>query len=197
MVTRANKLEAVYRFGMMVAQNPWFAFLIGYLAGQVDRVSFVNDLTDADIAIALSARHTAVWPHEPFKATVRGIAMPNTFTLVRSIIDEETPICVSLDFDHAEDTSWYQVVVLPSVSYVKDATEAAQAESEVLWKQMDRSLDIYRECKALLKDGEHERQKELSYCMEVAEAQMKQLSRQMEELNKNMKRIAGQGEQES
>jgi hypothetical protein len=197
MVTRANKLEAVYRFGMMVAQNPWFAFLIGYLAGQVDRVSFVNDLTDADIAITLSARHTAVWPHEPFKATVRGIAMPNTFTLVRSIIDEETPICVSLDFDHAEDTPWYQAVVLPSVSYVKDATEAAQTESEVLWKQMDHTLDVYRECKALLKDGDHERQKELSYYMEVAEAQMKQLSRQMEELNKNIKRIAGQGEQEN
>jgi hypothetical protein len=102
MVSRSNKLEAVYRFDMMAAQNPWLAFFFGYLARQVDRVNFVNDLADADIAIRLSARHTAVWPHEPFKATVRGIAMPNTLSLVRPITEEDTPIYVSLDFDQAD-----------------------------------------------------------------------------------------------
>lgn len=197
MVTRASKLEVISRFGMMVGQNPWFAFLIGYLIGQVDRVSFVSDLRDADIAIRLSARHSAVWPHEPFRATVRGVAMPNTYTLVRSINEEDTPICVSLDFDHAEDTPWYQEVLLPSFSYMKDAAATAQAESEVLWKEMDHTLDIYRECKAMLKDGESERHRELAYFMRVAEEQMKRLSRQMEELNKNMKRVASRDDQSS
>jgi uncharacterized protein YpiB (UPF0302 family) len=196
MVTRAQKLEAITRFGLMVGQNPWFAFLIGYLVGQVERVSFVSDLKDAEIAIRLSTRQSAVWPHEPFKAIVRGIAMPNTFTLVRSINGEDTPICVSLDFHHAEDAEWYQAVLVPSVSYMKDAAGAAQAESEVLWKEMDRTLDIYREAKAMLKDGDPERRKELEYYMGVAEEQMKKLSQQMEELNKQMKRITEREEQD-
>ena len=193
MVTRAQKLEAITRFGLMVGQNPWFAFLIGYLIGQVDRVNFVKDLTDAEIAIRLSARHSAVWPHEPFKATVRGVAMPNTYTLVRAINEEDTPICVSLDFDHAEDAPWYQEVLLPSASYAKDAEAAAQAESEILWKEMDRTLDIYREAKARLKE-DPARQKELEYYMRLAEEQMRKLSQQMEELNKHLKRITEKDE---
>ena len=174
----------------MVGRDPWFAFLIGYLIGQIDRVNFVSDLKDAEIAIRMSVRQTTVWPRDPFHATVRGISMPNTFTLVRSINEEQTPICVSLDFDHAEDTPWYQTVLLPNASYVKDVDEAAQAESDVLWKEMDHTLDIYREAKNMLKDGDHFRQKELSYYMALAENQMKTLSRQMEELNKQMKRMA-------
>jgi len=195
MITRANKLDAITKFGLMVGQNPWFAFLIGYLIGQIDRVSFVSDLKEAEIAIRLSARQSAVWPHEPFRATVRGVSMPNTFTLVRSITEEGTPICVSLDFDHAEDTPWYQAVLLPSASYVKDAAETAQAESDLLWDEMNRTLDIYRETKAILKD-DPARQGELQYYMNVAEEQMKRLSRQMEELNKHMKRIAEREERQ-
>lgn len=196
MITRADKLEAISRFGLIVGRDPWFAFLIGYLIGQVDRVNFVDDLKDADIAIRLSARQAAIWPHEPFRATVRGVSMPNTYTLVRSISEEDTPICVSLDFDHAEDAPWYQNVLLPNASYVKDVDEAAQAESEVLWKEMDRTLDIYHEAKAMLKDGDQARKKELSYYMTLAEDQMKSLSRQMEQINRQMKRLAGREEEQ-
>lgn len=195
MVDRGSKLDVISRFGMMVGQNPWFAFLIGYLVGQVDRVNFVSDLADAEIAIKLSARHATIWPHEPFKATVRGISMPNTYTLVRSINEEETPICVSLDFDHAEDSPWYQEVLLPDASYVKDAAEMAQSEADVLWKEMDHTLDVYRECKSMLKNGHPDRQRELSYYMGVAEEQMKRLSQQMEDLNKHMKRIASRDDE--
>lgn len=190
MITRADKIEALSRFGMFVGRDPWFAFLIGYLIGQVDRVNFLADLKDAEIAIRLSVRQTAIWPHEPFKATVRGITMPNTYTLVRSISNEDTPICLSLDFDHAEETPWYQAVLLPDVTFVKDVEEAAQANSEMLWKEMDRTLDIYREAKNRLKDADPSRHKELYYYMALAEDQMKTLSRQMEELNKHMKRLS-------
>ncbi len=190
MITRAEKLEAISRFGLMVGRDPWFAFLIGYLIGQVDRVNFVRDLKDAEIAVRMSVRETTIWPRDPFSATVRGISMPNTYTLVRSINEEETPVCVSLDFDHADETAWYQIVLLPNASYVKGVDEAAQAESETLWKEMDRTLDIYREAKNMLRDGDLARQKELSYYTALAEDQMKTLSRQMEELNKHMKRLA-------
>jgi len=189
MITRSKKLEAIYNFTAIVGQNPMFAYLMGYLAGQVDRVNFVKDLTEADIAVKISVRRTAVWPYEPFKATVRGVSMPNPFTLVRSVSEENTPICVSLDFDRAEETPWYQEVVLPNVSYVKDAQAAAQEESDALRQEMDRTLDIYRECKSMLKESSPERQKELSFYMSIAEDQLKKLSQQLEELNNKMKQI--------
>ncbi|QUL98420.1 MAG: hypothetical protein IMF26_10480 [Candidatus Fermentithermobacillus carboniphilus] len=190
MVPRSKKLDAIYNFTVMVGQSPMFAYLMGYLAGQVDRVNFVDDLTGADIAVKISIRRTAVWPHEPFKAFVRGVAMPNPFTLVRSVNQENTPICVSLDFDHAEETPWYQEVVLPNVSYVTNAIEAAREESEALRQEMDRTLDIYRECKNMLKDSSPERQKELGFYMKLAEQQLKSLSQQLEELNKKMRQLA-------
>jgi len=117
------------------------------------------------------------------------VMMPNTFVLVRSISDEATPICVSLDFDHAEDAEWYQAILLPNVSYVKGVEEAAHAESEALWNEMDRTLDIYREAKNMMKD-DSARRKELAYYMALAEDQMKTLSRQMEEINRQMRRIS-------
>lgn len=190
MISRSKKLAAIYNFGAMVGHNPWYALLIGFLAGQVDRVHFLEDLSGAEIAIRLSARTRTVWPGEPFKATVRGITMPNTFTLIRSIDEENTPICVSFEFDHMEDAPWYQEVLLPNVSFIKDETQAATERSEALWREMDRTLDIYRECKALLKDADPARQKELQYYIQIAEAEMKRLSQQLEELNEKMKRIA-------
>lgn len=196
MPSRAKKLEAIYNCGMMVGQNPWYAFLFGYLVGQVDRVHFVESLADAEIAININLRRTRVWPNEPFKATVRGINMPNTLTLVRAIEDSDAPICLSVEFDQAEDTPWYQEVVLPNVSYIKDASSAAEEEAESLWKEMDHSLDVYRECKALLQEANPERRKELEYYMRLAEDQMKRLSAQMDVLNRHMKRIAEWEEQD-
>ncbi len=188
MTSRAQKLEAVYNFGLMVGQNPWFSFLVGFLAGQIERVHFVRDLKGADIAVSLSARRAIIWPNDPFKATVRGVSMPNTFVLVKSVADDPSPICVDLDFDHREETDWYQTVVLPSVSYIKDPEEAMHNESEDLWNQMDRTLDLYRECRSLLQDDD-QRKQELQYYMNLAEGQMRNLSRQMDELNRQMKRI--------
>lgn len=196
MPTRAKRLEALYNCGLMVGQNPWYAFLFGYLVGQVDRVHFIRDTTDAEIAITIDLRKKRVWPSEPFKATVRGITMPNTFTLVRAMADTDAPICLSVDFEEAEDTPWYQEVTLPNFSYIKDASQAANEESEALWREMDHSLDVYRECRALLEEAGPERRRELSYYMKLAEEQMKKLSAQMDELNKHMKRISEQETQD-
>ncbi len=59
-----------------------------------------------------------------------------------------------------------------------------------MWKEMDHTLDVYRECRSLLKDQSPERRRELQFYMRTAEAQMKKLSREMEELNRQMKRLA-------
>lgn len=190
MVPRSKKLDAIHSFTALVSQVPAFTYLMGFLAGAVDRVHFLKDLTGAEIAITVSISSRAIWPHEPFKAFVRGVAMPNPYILVRSIWDDPAPICVSLDFDHADETPWYQEVLLPSVAYVKDAEKAHMEESDRLRQEMDRTLDIYRECKTLMKETSPERERELAFYMHLAEERLKTLSRELEELNQQMQRMA-------
>lgn len=190
-----RKLTAIYNFGVLAGKNPWLTFLMGYLAGQVHRVFFVESLKDAEISVNLSVRRSAIWPHEPFKAKVRGVSMPNTLTLVRAIDREDTPICVSLDFDRRDETSWYQDILLPDVSFAKDPKARAQEESDAMWEEINRTLDIYKETRALAREHP-KRQEELAYYLSLAENRMKSLSDDMEKLNLRMKKLSledGQG----
>ncbi|MGI6627461.1 MAG: hypothetical protein ACOX4K_03830 [Bacillota bacterium] len=191
MVSREKKLDALYTFSVMVIQNPLFSYLLGYLAGQIDRVHFVEDLSGADIAIRLCIRRSALWPREPFQATVRGVSMPSPLSLVRAVNNDDSQICVFLDFDSAHEAAWYREVLLPDVSYIKDAAEAAREESDNLRREMNKTLDIYRECKAMLNTGPPEKKEEMSFYIRLAEQQLRSLSSQLEDLNKRMKELKG------
>jgi outer membrane murein-binding lipoprotein Lpp len=191
-VPRDKKLEVLHNFSLMVIRHPLISYLMGFLTGQVDRVHFVADLKGAEVAVKLTMRRKALWPNEPFQATVSGVSMPNPVAFVQAVSDKQSDICVMLDFDNAEDTPWYQEVLLPDVSYVKDTLEAAQEESSRLKREMDRVLDIYRECKAMLNAATPEKKKEMEFYIGVAEQQLKQLSSQLDELNAKMKQLSDQ-----
>ena len=47
-ISRTKKLEALNNFTKLVGDDPVLAYLMGFLAGQVDRVHFVRDLRGAD-----------------------------------------------------------------------------------------------------------------------------------------------------
>ncbi|HHY11150.1 MAG TPA: hypothetical protein GX529_00815 [Firmicutes bacterium] len=190
MVSREKKLEALYNFSLMVIRNPLLSYLMGFLAGQVGRVHFVNDLKGADVAVRLCIRRRALWPNEPFRATSAGVSMPNPLSFVQAVNNSESQICVMLDFDNAEEAQWYQDVLLPDVSFVKDTVQAAQEESSKLKREMDRALDIYRECKTMLNASAPERQKEMEFYIALAEHQLRQLSHQLETLNAKMKQLS-------
>ncbi|HHX10893.1 MAG TPA: hypothetical protein GX729_05965 [Firmicutes bacterium] len=189
---RGKKLEVLHNFSLMVIRHPLISYLMGFLTGQVDRVHFVADLKGAEVAVKLTMRRKALWPNEPFQATVSGVSMPNPVAFVQAVSGKQSDICVMLDFDNAEDTPWYQEVLLPDVSYVKDTLEAAQEESSRLKREMDRVLDIYRECKAMLNAATPEKKKEMEFYIGVAEQQLKQLSSQLDELNAKMKQLSDQ-----
>jgi len=191
MPKRKDTLEAIYNIGLLVGQNqePWLAFLVGFLAGQAHRTHFVKSLSGAEIAVHLDLRRMKVWPGQSFRGTYKGITLPNPFTLVKAIQDSDLPICVYTEFDHMDNAGWYQDVLAPDVSYAKDAQAAAEEESSALWQEMDRSLDVFRECKALFAEADPEKKRELSYYMDLAREQMRRLSAEMDALNKRMKRI--------
>lgn len=187
MIPRDKKLEALHNFSLMVIRHPLLSYLMGFLIGQVDRVHFVADLRGAEVAVKLTMRRKALWPNEPFQATVSGVTMPNPVAFVQAVSNKQSEICVMLDFDNAEDTPWYQEVLLPDASYVQDTLEAAQEESLRLKQEMDRVLDIYRECKTMLNTAAPEKKKEMEFYINLAEQQLKQLSTQLDELNAKMK----------
>ncbi|HHY34794.1 MAG TPA: hypothetical protein GX510_04055 [Firmicutes bacterium] len=188
-VDKAKKLEALSNFTAMAGQNPAFAYLLGFLTGQVDRVFFVRDLEDAKIALRMSVGRQRIWPAQPLQATISGVIMPTPLAFVSAAGATDDPICVSLEFDHADETPWYQEVLLPNVSYVRDFKKTVEEESFRVRAEMDRALDIYKECKEMLaKDPA--RQKELSYYLKVAEEELRNLGNKLAELNVQMKRIS-------
>lgn len=190
MISREKKLEAIYNFSLMVIKNPLLSYLLGFLAGQIDRVHFVEDLKGANVAVRLCINRSALWPNEPFRATVRGVSIPSPFTFVRTANNDQSQICVMLDFDNADETSWYQEVLLPNASFAKDAVEAANEESAKLKREMDRTLDIYRECKTMMDTSSPERQKKIQFYIGLAEKQLKGLSDQLETLNRKMQQLS-------
>jgi hypothetical protein len=72
---------------------------------------------------------------------------------------------------------------------VKDVVEAAKEESSLLRQEMDRVLDIYRECQMLYNSTTGDRQKEMAYYIKVAEQELKALSDKLEEVNRRMRQL--------
>ena len=188
-ISKSKKLEALNNFTKLVGDDPVLAFLMGFLTGQVDRVHFVQDAHGADISLNLSQGRLIVWPAEPFRAKVGGVMMPHPIAFVKAMgqVHANRQICVSLNFERANEAEWYQDVLLPDVSYVQLGKEAVEQEARSLRKEMDHALDIYAECKRLIGDNGSERKGELDYYMTVAEAQMKSLSAQLEEISSQLK----------
>ncbi|NLS44760.1 MAG: hypothetical protein GX969_03355 [Firmicutes bacterium] len=189
MVSQAKKLEALGNFTKLVGDDPVLAYLMGFLTGQVERVHFVRDSQGADIFLRLSQDKFTVWPGEPFRANVGGVVMPHPIAFVKAVgqTHSDRQICVSLHFERANETDWYQEVLLPDVSHVRLGVEAVEQEARVLRSEMDHALDIYAECKRLLEKSESERKTELDYYMSVAQAQMKLLSGKLEEVSTQLK----------
>ena len=184
-ISRTKKLEALSNFTKLVGDDPVLAYLMGFLTGQVDRVHFVRDPRGADISLKLSQDRLTVWPGEPFRANVGGVMMPHPIAFVRAVGQAhiERQICVSLNFERADEAAWYQEVLLPDVSHVQLGIQAAEEEAKSLRQEMDHALDIYAECKRLMEESGSERKGELDYYMSVAETQMKMLSAQLEEVS--------------
>ena len=188
-ISRTKKLEALSNFTKLVGDDPVLAYLMGFLTGQVDRVHFVQDPRGADISLKLSQDRLTVWPGEPFRANVGGVMMPHPIAFVRAVGQAhiERQICVSLNFERADEAAWYQEVLLPDVSHVQLGIQAAEEEAKSLRNEMDQAHDIYAECKRRMEESGSERKGELDYYMSVAETQMRLLSAQLEEVSAQLR----------
>lgn len=187
-----EKLRALLQFAAMVQGSPALVLLLGFLAGQIDRVHFVSDLGGAPVAIRLSSGRRRIWPSPPFEATLRGVNVPDPVTLVSALSGNQDPICLSIEFEGAQSEAWYQNLVVPR--YIDVAAgrtaehRAAEHRLEDLRRQIDHALDVYNECRRLLEEGDPAREAELQIFKEMAERELKECSEQLARLESTLQK---------
>lgn len=180
---RREKLNALLQFGARVADDPMLQLLVGFLAGQVDRVHFVRSLEGAPIAVRIAIGRRAVWPARGFHATVRGVPIPVPVALVSVLAETTDPIALQLSFDGMEAALWLQKVQKDDLA---EATRSPRLRLEedlaALRARIDQALDVYNECQRLLADGDPAREKELRFFLELARREIEGLGAEFQRL---------------
>lgn len=181
-----DKLRALLQFAAMVQGSPGLVLLMGYLAGQLHRVHFVEDLSGAPVAVRLSSGRRRIWPAPPFEAHVRGVEVPDPVTLVSALSGTNDPICLSIAFEGLSAEPWYEALVVPRYLDVAAGRtperQAAERRVEELRGRIDHALDVYSECRRLLDEGDPAREADLKVFVEMAERELKECSDELARL---------------
>jgi hypothetical protein len=174
------KHEVLVRLGMLMSANPEIAYLLGFLAGRLERVHFVESLEGAPVAVRFAAGRRRIWPGVPFQAVVHDVPVPSPAMLVSALLESDEDICVRVDADPVTATDAYAEVVRPSYAPADAATTAAERAAR-LRARIDQTLDVYRACREALQSGDPEREKEVRFFLAMAEREIQSLSRQLGE----------------
>jgi len=189
---KGEKLRLLYSFASLMPPEPNLMFLTGLLAGAIDRLHFVRDLTGAPIAIRLAAGRARIWPAPGLEIKLRDVTVPDPMTLGSVLAGTEDPICVQLVLSGHHESEEFQRLVVDSYADVaagRDANVKSKEERiEELKVQVDRALDIYSECLQQLRSGEDpgERKVQLKFFLQMAQKELEECSREMRELEREL-----------
>lgn len=179
MVTRADKWVVIRNFAMTGVQDAGRIALLGFLAGRLDRVSFVRSLEHSQVGVRMSTRRFGLWPRIAYEGFIRDVQMPDPFLFISAMADSDESIDVLLEFDGAEQAEWFQKVL---IDHAADRKQEPKEKLTSLRDQIDRMLDIYSEIQVQLKKGDSERKKDLNRFLEMAEKDMARLNREIERI---------------
>ena len=188
MITSEKKLNALMRFSALVQQQPGMVLLAGYLAGQVNRIHFVQNSEGAPVIIRLAARRFPLISKPPYMAHVNGVSIPDPVSLIHVLHENQDPVAVQLDLDPAEAEEWYQDVVVSNIYAASREENDTKQEVQNLQKEIDQALDIYNECRKVLESfdeetSDPEQKKRLQLFLRMAQEDIRRLSQRMAELN--------------
>lgn len=183
-----TKLEAVVRLGRHLPQHPEMAFLLGFLAGNLHRLHFVRSLEGAPVAISIAAGRRHIWPGSVFDATLHHVPVPMPGALVSALVENEEPICVRVAFDDAAEAAWFEPLLVDSYYNAAAARPEDTLASRVssLRGQIDQQLDVYRECRRLLAQGEGEDESRLRFFLGLAQTEIEGFGRELADLNERL-----------
>jgi hypothetical protein len=158
--------------------NPEIAYLLGFLAGRLQRVHFVESLEGAPVAVRFAAGRRRIWPGVPFQALVHGVPVPGPAMLVSALLESDEDICVRVDCDAVRASDAYAEVVEPAYD-AAGAPESGPGRAARLRARIDQTLDVYRACREALEAGDAEREAEVRFFLAMAEREIQALSRQL------------------
>jgi hypothetical protein len=176
--TLRHKHEVLVHLGMSMPANLEIAYLLGFLAGRLERLHFVESLEGAPVAIRFAAGRRRIWPGVPFQALIHDVPVPGPAMLVSALLESDEDICVRIDAESVTATDTYADVVEPSYA-PKPAKDAAAERAARLRARIDQTLDVYRACREALQEGDPERETEVRFFLSMAEREIQALSRQL------------------
>lgn len=185
----------LYQIGMHLHQNPLATFVIGLLAGVVDRVHFVRDTTGAPAVIDIALGRAQIWPAGPMRVRIRGLEIGDPMSLGSAIALGKEPICVRVQGGGLAEDELFQELVVDSFEEVAaqgvTPEEKKELRAEMLRKQIDQALKIYHECTVMLEEGDPTRRSELENYLSIAREELRRATRELQALEEELAR-AGQ-----
>lgn len=190
-----KKLHVLYQVGMHLHQNPLATFVLGLLAGVVNRVHFVRKTEGAPVAIELAIGRAQLWPAGPLRVRARSLELGDPMSLASAVALGKDPICVRVQGGGLEEDEAYQQLLVESFEEIAaegiTPEEKKEYRAEVLRKQIDQALNIYHECTVLLDEGDPARKAELERYLAIAREELRRATRELHSLEEELAR-AGQ-----
>ena len=159
--------------------HPEIAYLLGFLAGRLERVHFVESLEGAPVAVRFAAGRRRIWPGVPFQAVIHDVPVPSPAMLVSALLVSAEDICVRIDSDAVTASDAFAEVVEPMYEGAAPARETPTERAARLRARIDETLDVYRACREALEGGDPEREAEVRFFLVMAEREIQALSRQL------------------
>src|SRR5690606_35446013 len=168
---------------MHLHPNPLATFVIGLLAGVVDRVHFVRRTEGAPLAIELAIGRAQLWPAGPLRVRARGLELGDPMSLASAVALGKDPICVRVQGGGVEENETYQELRVESFGEFRAAGitpgEMKELRAEMHRKQIDQSGNMYHECTVLLEEGDPPRRAELEWYLALAREELSRATREI------------------
>ncbi len=177
-VDRQKKLDALRRIAMMMRAEGPLLVLFGFLAGVLDRLTFVRDLDGATAAVHLSL-DSRIWPRLPFRGQIDGKPVPHPIAFVDMMAVRDDDLYVRVDFPLGTEPGWYRELCQDGVKDRRTRLEEAVAKVR---QRIDLALDVYRTAKPMLESASDEERQQLQFVVQTAREEIQSLSRQLSEL---------------
>lgn len=178
-IKRTDKWTVIRNFAMTGVQDAGRIALLGFLAGRLDRISFVRSLEYSKVGVRMSTKRFGLWPRISYMGFIHDVQLPDPFLFIAGMADSDEMIDVLLEFDGADQAEWFQKVLVDSASDKRLQPEEQLAN---LRDQIDQILDIYSDIQQQLKEGAGEREKDLKKFLEMAEKDMARLNREINQI---------------
>ncbi len=193
MADETTRLDVLLRLGRHLPQSADIFFLLGFLAGNLDRVHFVQNLEGAPVQIHVAAGRRQIWPKPPIDAVVHGVPLPLPGMVVSALSERDDPICVQISVDDPPEQAWFDQFAVAGYEEVHRPEDTLRERVQSVRIRIDQALDVYRECRRLLDEGEGVEEAQLQFFLGLAETEIEGLTAQLNALNGRLAARRDQG----